>query len=782
MVIPFDQCIARPSDGNRKYPLKAHLKNVALGWGVKGKSYQDNLFYLGGLCHDIGKAQPEWQMWAKGDKDIKRPDHARIGSFIFIQVADKYLEVEGLNKQKYASIVIDISNDIRCHHSKLKDIAVLDKKNLPWSLHTKDIKGLDSIDFDGFEEYIYEQFPKLKDRLDFNKNCRNQSRYLIRGYLTNRDNFKEMYQLQEATEKALRKETASFIYADRFDASGFEKVPLATSRDFKVAKINLENQCKNNKKEHIKMNKLRDKVQDMVLQNYLKNADSRIYTLFLPTGYGKTIASLKVALEACGSGKTNRIIYVAPYISILSQATSEIEKLTKMDVIEHHYLSTVERDIDERKLFILDTWQNPIVTTTSNQLFRTIFPTRAQHTMKLKSLKNSFIIIDEPQIISSKVWNAFLAMIDCVTREMNAKVLFITATMPPTKYGLFTKLVKLEPDNIKWLARYDVHLENKVIWDEEKLAIEVEKELKNVNHIAVVLNTIKDSVKVYKRLKKRLEKEEVKIINLHGLMLPGHKSKIIEEVKNITEKDAVKIVLVSTQIIEAGVDLSFNTIFRALPITPSVGQTAGRANRHDDDIKGRIIVFDFRRSGKEDTRAYVYREQNSRDITDQWFYNDKEKSRYNEKDLYKEIEKYYDETFAYNEQRASLKYILDAGSGRWTSFQKLQQPFESNYEKYAVFIPKENYIDTKTKNLMEAFKVQNLKQLYDKYKDKKWLAKLDFLSTKKFMGLLNNFIVNIDEKAFNYLLENEKVQKDSTIFLLTDLQVYNDETGLGGLK
>lgn len=73
---------------------------------------------------------------------------------------------------------------------------------------------------------------------------------------------------------------------------------------------------------------------------------------------------------------------------------------------------------------------------------------------------------------------------------------------------------------------------------------------------------------------------------------------------------------------------------------------------------------------------------------------------------------------------------------------------------------------------METFKVQNLKQLYDKYKDKKWLAKLDFLSTKKFMGLLNNFIVNIDEK----------VQKDPTISLLTDLQVYNDETGLGGLK
>lgn len=284
-------------------------------------------------------------------------------------------------------------------------------------------------------------------------------------------------------------------------------------------------------------------------------------------------------------------------------------------------------------------------------------------------------------------------------------------TMPPTKYGLLTNPIRLEPENINWLSRYQVILEKNMLWDEEKLCSEIIKELSHSNYIAVVVNTIKDCVIVYSLLKVKLKGQRVKIINLHGLMLPGHKAEIIENVKSLTENCNEKLILVSTQIIEAGVDLSFDTIFRALPITPSVGQTAGRANRHNDRRQGKII--------------------------------------------------------------------LDAANGKWSSFKKLQLPFDDNYEEYAVFVPKQNYIDKKSQKLMEYFKIHTLQELYHYYKDKNWMKDIDFLSAKRFMGLLSKFTVNLDEKIFNHLKTAGKIQEDPVISLLTDTGSYCDETGFG---
>jgi len=770
MVIPFSECFARPSNGDKVFFLKDHLENVAYDWGKKGASHRENLFFLGGLCHDIGKAQLDWQRWARGDKNAKKPDHASVGSFTFIYIATNYIIAEGLDNREYATLVISIANDIKCHHIELKD---LEGNNPPWRLTNPEKKSLNSIDFDGFANFIYERFPVLEGKLDFKQRNMELCGQLFQQRLRTREN---IVRHKEAAEKALRVDISSFIYADRFDASGFEQILPATYDDFEKARLNLEKCCQKKKNDHENMSALRQEAQDTVLKNYIKNVDGRIFTLFLPTGYGKTIAALKVALNACSRGKTNRIIYVAPYLSILSQATEEIEKLTSIEVLQQHHLSTTDEGIDERKLFILDTWQAPIVTTTLNQLFRTVFPTRAQHTLRLKSLENSFIIIDEPQIISPKVWNAFLLMVDVLTEKLKAKALFITATMPPTKYGLLTNPIRLEPENINWLSRYQVILEKDMLWDEEKLCSEIIKELSHSNYIAVVVNTIKDCVIVYSLLKVKLKGQRVKIINLHGLMLPGHKAEIIENVKSLTENCNEKLILVSTQIIEAGVDLSFDTIFRALPITPSVGQTAGRVNRHNDRRQGKIIVFDFRRSGKEDTRTYIYRDENSRKVTDEWFYSGGSQS---EQELYRQIKAYYEKNFAYNDHRTSLQNILDAANGKWSSFKKLQLPFDDNYEKYAVFVPKQNYIDKKSQKLMEYFKIHTLQELYRYYKDKNWMKDIDFLSAKRFMGLLSKFTVNLDEKIFNHLKTAGKIQEDPVISLLTDTGSYCDETGFG---
>src|SRR5690606_30677744 len=117
------------------------------------------------------------------------------------------------------------------------------------------------------------------------------------------------------------------------------------------------------------------------LQNYRIHVEQTFFTLLLPTGYGKTLTGLRVALEALHKGRCKRLIYVAPYISILSQAANEIEKATGLPVFVHHHLSILgEKDQpaqdrqreDHQSFDLMDTWQAPLIATTFNQLFRAL--------------------------------------------------------------------------------------------------------------------------------------------------------------------------------------------------------------------------------------------------------------------------------------------------------------------------------------------------------------------------------------------------------------------------
>jgi len=639
VVIPLAQCIARPDgpDGEKNY-LVDHLLAVAGGWGDAKGDRGAQLRFLAGLLHDAGKTRVKWQEYIKkcGEEPGKHhqgPNHSPLGSALFTYCASSLLNSWDLQKderKELRSLIMRLSRDIYDHHGNLRNIV---REEVPWrySLEPQHFK---ECDLPGLLELVLKYFPGcnlssanvtswLEDFPDkWERRFFNDFQLFVKRTLDSGNKYRM------AASCCLRADTARLIIADRYHASGLGKAFLS-KQEAACAQGRLRSFCAERAKETLvdsdsseKIVGLRQQAQEEAVGSYLRAPEEYFYTLPLPTGMGKTFSSLQVALTACSQGKCKKIIYVAPYISILSQATGEIRKATDLEVLQHHHLSVIEHpELGEQVDYLtLESWQAPVVTTTFNQLFRALFPTRAQHTIRLGGLEGAFVIIDEPQVIDNAVWNLFLHMLETAVLEYGVQVLFTTATLPGLDIGLSRKAYPLSPKGgIEFSPRYVIEVREGEM-DQEEVARTVFEEIKHVHNVAVVLNTIRDAVIVYDSLRDLLFHNKDKLpydlecYNLSGYMTPLHKAQVICEVsKRLKNKQPT--VVVCTQILEAGVDLSFRTIFRALSVIPSIAQVAGRANRHGEGGISKVVIFYFRRDGETDTRKSVYTDKIARQVT-----------------------------------------------------------------------------------------------------------------------------------------------------------------------
>jgi CRISPR-associated endonuclease Cas3-HD len=262
--VPFDECLARPSDAET-YLLKKHLENVGINWSKSKEGYEQILFFIGGLCHDIGKAQSQWQAFAR-ENNKKKPNHSKIGSLIFAYLAQKYVQIEKLKEKKLFHLITNITYDISSHHGDLKDV---NSKYPPWHRDLKVFQGLESIDLKGFEKFIYQKLPILdgKARLEIEhlKLWGESFVNVWKSNLITRETF-SYHQWKQAAKKCLRQDTASFIYADRLDAAGFKEINKVDKKDFKKVVRYLEEKCKERAGLHGEMNILREKTQTKVLE------------------------------------------------------------------------------------------------------------------------------------------------------------------------------------------------------------------------------------------------------------------------------------------------------------------------------------------------------------------------------------------------------------------------------------------------------------------------------------------------------------------------------------
>lgn len=782
MVIPrLSECIARPDslDGSPNH-LVDHLLAVAGGMGDPSSNQEEEkLNFLAGLLHDAGKARKSWQRFIRGEEK-EAPWHSPLGSALFFFFSVTLLEkwqMADESRYRLQWISCSLAIDVASHHGALRDLT----EDPPW-LGNVAKDAFEEIDLDGFITLVKQYIPEFCcEKSDFdiywsnNQKIwkiwrKNASRHIKARIDVSNSRYKEACKIN------VRTNTSRLISADRFDAAKirenrFEQNAAVDTLDFflKYCDLRAREVVRNGVPGH--MVKTRRKIQEGVYYSWLSNCDRKFFSNILPTGYGKTLSALCVALDSCARGKTSRIVYVAPYLSILSQASQEIATAAGMEVMSHHHLSILqEQEISDAGYLAMESWQSPIVTTTYNQFFRAVLPYRAQQSMRLKALRGSFVIIDEPQIIDWGIWQTFLYHLNAVASELNMKVLFTTATMPPINSHLdvvpLAPAVEPRPNRYKVITLQGGHSEDIIA----QMAME---KLRQKSSVAVIMNTIKDAALVYKIVKSKY-KEDGSIFFLSGAMTPVHKAERIKEIRK-TLANSRKAMVISTQLLEAGVDLSFECIYRATPTTPSIIQAFGRANRHAEGDMAEVYVFNFLRGGSQETRQWVYRNKISREETDRCL------SRYAS---WKEAESegivmdYYRGLIARNPSAGGLEKLVRAARGEWSALSGIEPFGEDNY-KVDVFVPfGEELLDEKTLHILNYFSPKGLDHLYDLYLNRNWIARLEFLERKRFMSLLGCFTVPVSLQLAPELADSS----GSTMSRITKKDLYSRESGFALLE
>lgn len=337
-----------------------------------------------------------------------------------------------------------------------------------------------------------------------------------------------------------------------------------------------------------------------------------IYCLPVPTGGGKTLGSLAYALEYCRlHPETERVIYVSPYISVTEQNAQVFREAIGNDnwILEHHSSvvrneRTEDEDYKTEKLSRYEiNWEEPFICTTFVQFMNTLFSDKSESVRRMHRLVNAVVIIDEVQSMPLKCVHTFNYMINFLNKVCNTDIVLCTATQPalaetecPVCYGKPQYMIKNVADWFYKFERVRIHtpgIDEKYTF--ESLGNEILERTERFKSILVVLNTKSAVRKLYDILKARGIPAEYLTTNLCA----EHRSDKIKSIKEILEKKQKPIVVVSTNLIEAGVDISFECVYRSMAGLDSLAQTAGRCNRNGELDYGtiRLIQLEDEKTG-----------------------------------------------------------------------------------------------------------------------------------------------------------------------------------------
>lgn len=306
-----------------------------------------------------------------------------------------------------------------------------------------------------------------------------------------------------------------------------------------------------------------------------------IFTLTVPTGGGKTLASMTFALEHAKRHGLKRVVVAIPFTSIIEQ-NAEVyrEALGEDAVLEHHSALDPERETPRNRI-ACENWDHPVIVTTTVQLFESLFAHRPSACRKLHRLARSVIILDEAQTLPPALLESILDVLWALTRDYGTSIVISTATQPAFGRGQgltcgFPEVREIVPDSLNAfgrLRRVDTRWpRNDAPTSWEDLAAEVARE----PDVLVVVHRRADARELCERLDERLGHDET--FHLSALMCPAHRSAVLAMIRERKARGE-PVRLVSTQLVEAGVDLDFPVVYRALGGLDSLAQAAGRCNR-----------------------------------------------------------------------------------------------------------------------------------------------------------------------------------------------------------
>jgi len=321
-----------------------------------------------------------------------------------------------------------------------------------------------------------------------------------------------------------------------------------------------------------------------------------VYRLTVPTGGGKTRSGMAFALKHAVRHRLDRVIVAIPYTSIIDQNAEEYRKIFGARyVLEHH--SAVEfEDGDEysedglRLQLAAENWDAPIIVTTTVQLFDSIFSNRPSRCRKLHNIARSVIVLDEAQTLPVGLLAPIIDVLKQLVKHYGVTLVLSTATQPafsgesPYLKGFVPEPVEIVPEPSRYFRLLErVHYEvSRDPWSWEGAAAE----MRRCNQALCVVNSRKDALTLFDLL------GDPDALHLSTLMCPAHRKDVIAEIKRRLAQGA-PCRLVSTQVVEAGVDMDFPVVFRAMGPLDRIVQAAGRCNREGSLADGgKVVVFE----------------------------------------------------------------------------------------------------------------------------------------------------------------------------------------------
>ncbi|MDR3113143.1 MAG: CRISPR-associated helicase Cas3' [Endomicrobium sp.] len=602
-------------DGKRKQLLKEHLKKVSSSASYNASKICLPILgkYLG-LLHDIGKYKKEFQDYLeashKSDKTVRRGDvqHAINGAQYIVSF------IKSNSNEKEIFFLVELSAlCAMSHHVNLIDMLDLEGNN-NFAKKIENRQEQDKLD-----EILQNMDKEVKEELsniDIKKLC---------------DEIKQITDKISATNEIIPKNfhlgmVAKFLIsclidADHQNSSDFElgcncekqndeedmqrcwKIISDRVEEY-LSKLNAESQSASDVKE------VRKLVSDDCL-NSGKTFEKGCYKLEVPTGGGKTLASFRFAVEMAKKHKYDRIIYCIPYTTIIEQNADVIRKIVEIEenekgkiVLEHHsnlfQKNQTQEQIDLNEM-LMQNWDAQIIFTTNVQILEILFGGKTTNTRLLNKLANSVIIFDEIQTLPIKCVHIFNNAINFLVEHCNMTAVLCTATQPlldrvDVKRGAIKISDKCNIiDNIEKLFEKLQRVE--IVHDldnikDEKFISEQAVKLANENvNCLVVCNTTKFAKTIFQKL--QLDNSGIKIYHLSAKMCPTHRKEALDKIKNgLREKK--KLIAVSTQVIEAGIDIDFNSGIRALAGLDSTAQAAGRINRNGLFEIQKLYTYEFK--------------------------------------------------------------------------------------------------------------------------------------------------------------------------------------------
>lgn len=312
------------------------------------------------------------------------------------------------------------------------------------------------------------------------------------------------------------------------------------------------------------------------------------FSLNLPTGLGKTLTSVQWALEHAKENNLKKIIIVFPFTNIIDQTAEKLKSLFGEDtILEHHASLIFEEHTDSdaetyKKQLACENWNYPIIVTTTIQFFESLFSNRPSKCRKVHNIANSVVIFDEVQSLEKTVVLATLHMLQDMQKILNISFLFCTATEPAfLQRENFDGIPKITPltENPAELFEQTRRVTYEKVAELEPIEMDVLYRIicEQKQSALIVVNTKAKAKLIFDELKKTEHGFE-KIYHLSTNMYPKHRKEIIRHIREDLQAKKI-IALVSTQLIEAGVDIDFNAAFREIAPLSSIIQTAGRCNR-----------------------------------------------------------------------------------------------------------------------------------------------------------------------------------------------------------